>query len=164
MAKATSLVARCVAAFLCACAVGMVPVAPVGERAFAQEASEPASGQNGEASQEDDAAATSPSVPGEAAFLAPLGRLASILGSMHFLRTLCGEADAGIWRDKIQELIDAQKPGEADRRKLVASFNAGYRGFAAVYRECTPAARTVINKYRQEGLDLAREIVTRYGN
>ena len=38
---------------------------------------------------------------GEAAFLKPLGRLASILGSIHFLRTLCGDTDAAIWRQKM---------------------------------------------------------------
>ena len=101
---------------------------------------------------------------GEAAFLKPLGRLASILGSIHFLRTLCGDTDAAIWRQKMEELLAEQAPGEADRRYLIGSFNSGYRAFESTYRECTPAARVAVNRYQGEGVTLAREISARYGN
>jgi uncharacterized protein (TIGR02301 family) len=107
---------------------------------------------------------TAPVLPSDAPYMRPMGRLAAILGSMHFLRTLCGDAEAGIWRNKMQELIAAQAPNEADRRRLVASFNSGYRAFESTYRHCTPAARVAVSRYQSEGATLAREIGVRYGN
>ncbi|MCW4113933.1 TIGR02301 family protein [Aurantimonas sp. MSK8Z-1] len=102
--------------------------------------------------------------PSGASFLKPLDRLASILGSVHFLRTLCGDPNAQIWRNKMSELIDAQAPNEADRRRLVASFNGGYRAFESTYQQCTPAARLAVDRYLAEGATLSREISARYGN
>ena len=107
---------------------------------------------------------TAPVMPSDAPYMRPMGRLAAILGSMHFLRALCGDAEAGIWRDKMQALIVAQAPNEADRRRLVASFNSGYRAFESTYRHCTPAAQVAVSRYQSEGATLAREIGVRYGN
>ncbi len=102
--------------------------------------------------------------PTNAAYMKPLGRLATILGSMHFLRGICGDADADLWRVKMDDILTAQAPNEADRRILVASFNQGYRAFASTYRKCTPAATVAMERYRQEGANLSREISARYGN
>lgn len=91
-------------------------------------------------------------------------RLAEILGSVHYLRTLCG-ADSADWRTSMQTLLDAETVNEPQRRKrLTASFNRGYRAFAAVHTSCTPAARTAEERYRNEGATLAGEIAARYGN
>ena len=103
-------------------------------------------------------------VPSNAAFMKPLGRLSSILGSIHFLRTLCGDTSAGLWRQKMNDLIDAQAPNEADRKILIASFNSGYRAFESTYRKCTPAARLAVSRYQTEGATLSQEISARYGN
>ncbi|MFD1746197.1 TIGR02301 family protein [Rhizobium helianthi] len=93
-----------------------------------------------------------------------LMRLAEILGSVHYLRTLCG-APAADWRASMQALLDAETINEPKRReKLTASFNRGYRAFAAVHTSCTPAARSAEETYRNEGATLAAEIATRYGN
>ncbi len=109
--------------------------------------------------------ASAPSVqPSNAPYMQPMSRLATILGSMHFLRTLCGDADAPVWRQRMTALLDAQAPNEADRRILVASFNQGYRSFAATYRKCTPSATVAVERYRREGANLSREISARYGN
>lgn len=102
--------------------------------------------------------------PIDAPYTKSLNRLASILGSMHFLRTLCNDPQAAVWREKMRELIEAQAPNDADRRHLVASFNGGYRSFESTYRSCTPAARVAVNRYQGEGATLAREIGARYGN
>ncbi|MFD2237110.1 TIGR02301 family protein [Aureimonas populi] len=114
--------------------------------------------------EEGEAAATSPTRPSGAAFMQPLGRLSSILGSMHFLRRLCEEEDADLWRDKMNELIAAQNPNEADRRILISRFNGGYRAFESTYRSCTPAANVAIRRYLDEGEQLSRDIAARYGN
>ena len=115
-------------------------------------------------SEAEEAAPTEPAArPGNAPYLRPMSRLATILGSMHFLRKLCGDEEAGVWRDEMNTLLEALAPNDADRRHLVASFNSGYRAFEATYRSCTDAARVAANRYREEGATLAREISSRYG-
>lgn len=100
---------------------------------------------------------------GQAPYDPQLMRLAEILGSVHFLRTLCGEKD-GPWRAQMEALLEAEAPSEERRARLIASFNHGYRSFAAVYSSCTAHALTAIDRYMKEGETLSREIVRRYGD
>ena len=102
--------------------------------------------------------------PSGAAYMKPLSRLSSILGSIHFLRTLCGDDHAELWRQKMSELLATQSPNAVDRQILVAAFNNGYRAFESTYRHCTPAARVAVARYQEEGATLSREISARYGN
>ena len=93
-----------------------------------------------------------------------LSRLAEILGSLHYLRTLCGEEDGG-WRESMQELLNSDTANEPNRReRLTAAFNRGYRSFAAVHTTCTEAARAAEERHRNEGATLAGEIAARFGN
>ena len=136
--------------------VAAVPTAHAQDNASKTEAGAEAPGE---------AEAKAPSVtPSRAPFMEPLNQLASILGSMSFLRRLCDDPRAGQWRETMQSLIDAQQPNEADKRRLVASFNSGYRTFESSYRQCTPSARVAVNRYQSEGARIAREIENRYGN
>ena len=90
-------------------------------------------------------------------------RLSEILGSMHYLRTLCGGNEGTLWRDQMQGLLDSEQP-DADRRaRFVDRFNRGYEGFRAVYRSCTAAATEVMDRYMAEGARIARDVVARYG-
>lgn len=93
-----------------------------------------------------------------------LQRLAEILGALHYLRAVCGSDEGQKWRNQMQALIDAEAPGGERRRKIVASFNRGYRGFQQTYRTCTPAADLAIRRYLDEGAKIARDITARYGN
>ncbi|WP_309084020.1 TIGR02301 family protein [Chelativorans sp.] len=99
----------------------------------------------------------------EAPYDAQLTRLAEVLGSVHFLRGLCGEAD-GVWRAQMEALLKAEAPSEERRARLVAAFNHGYRSFAAVYTSCTDQAVRAIDRYMKEGEKLTSEIALRYGN
>ena len=65
---------------------------------------------------------------------------------------------------RLHQLIDAEAPGGERRRKIVASFNRGYRGFQQTYRTCTPAADLVIRRYLAEGAKISRDITARYAN
>ena len=67
-------------------------------------------------------------------------------------------------RDEVQSLIDAEAPSGERRRRIVARFNSGYRGFEQTYRTCTPAADLAIRRYLDEGAKIAREITARYAN
>jgi uncharacterized protein (TIGR02301 family) len=93
-----------------------------------------------------------------------LQRLAEILGSLQYLRTVCGAKEGQKWRAEMQALIDAEAPSGERRRKIVARFNRGYRGFEQTYRTCTPAADLAIRRYFDEGAKIAREITARYAN
>lgn len=93
-----------------------------------------------------------------------LQRLAEILGALHYLRPLCGANDGQRWRNEMQALVDAETPAGERRRKIVASFNRGYRGFQQTYRTCTPAADIAIRRYLDEGAKIARDITARYAN
>jgi uncharacterized protein (TIGR02301 family) len=105
-----------------------------------------------------------PAVTPSAPYDADLQRLAEILGALQYLRTVCKAYDGEKWRDQMQALLDAEAPDGERRRKIVANFNRGYRGFQQTYRTCTPAADLVIRRYLDEGAKIAREITARYAN
>jgi uncharacterized protein (TIGR02301 family) len=93
-----------------------------------------------------------------------LGRLAEILGSLHYLRNVCGTNEGQKWRGQMQALIDAESLEGERKRKIVASFNRGYRVFQQTYRTCTPAADIAIRRYLDEGAKISRDITSRYAN
>jgi uncharacterized protein (TIGR02301 family) len=99
----------------------------------------------------------------EAPFEGSLVRLAEILGSLHFLRNLCGEPGEQ-WRGEMDKLLQAENPNPARRAKFIASFNRGYRSFAGTYTSCTASATAAISRYMKEGEALTREVAARYGN
>ncbi|MGB6443089.1 MAG: TIGR02301 family protein [Thermoplasmata archaeon] len=93
-----------------------------------------------------------------------LQRLSEILGSLHFLRGICGSNEGQKWRDQAQSLIDAEARSGERHDQMIASFNRGYRSFQQSYRTCTPAADFAIRRYLEEGAKIAREITARYAN
>ncbi len=90
-------------------------------------------------------------------------RLSEILGSIHYLRRLCGSDDGNLWRDQMQALIDAESPEFLRRLRLADSFNRGYDSYRSVHVSCTASARLTIDRFMEEGALLAGEIVARYG-
>jgi uncharacterized protein (TIGR02301 family) len=112
------------------------------------------------------AAAQTPSAPQPTAapYDRDLQRLAEILGSLHFLRGICGANEGQKWRTEAQTLIDTEAPSGERHEQMIASFNRGYRAFQQSYRTCTPAADFAIRRYLAEGAKIAREITARYAN
>jgi uncharacterized protein (TIGR02301 family) len=91
-------------------------------------------------------------------------RMAEILGSVHYLRTLCNGREEE-WRQLMAQFLADETKNEPKRTaKLTAGFNRGYRAFAATYTKCTPQAIEAEEKYRAEGATLATEITARFGN
>lgn len=107
--------------------------------------------------------AASQTAAGEAPYDAGLLRLSEILGSLHFLRNLCGERGFA-WRDRMEALVTSEKPDDARRAQLVSNFNRGYRAFSSTYSNCTPSAIEAIKRYTAEGEKLSGDIAGRYGN
>lgn len=98
----------------------------------------------------------------EAPYDEKLLRLAEVLGSLHYLRSLCGE-QGNPWRAQMQTMLETEKPEPDRRAKLIARFNHGYRSFASVHVQCTETAVSAIDRYIKEGEALSGEIVARYG-
>jgi uncharacterized protein (TIGR02301 family) len=101
---------------------------------------------------------------GAAPYDGDIARLAEILGSLHYLRNVCGANEGQKWRNQMQALIDAEALEGERKRKIVASFNRGYHVFQQTYRTCTPAADIAIRRYLDEGAKIARDITARYAN
>jgi uncharacterized protein (TIGR02301 family) len=99
-----------------------------------------------------------------APFDADLQRFAEILGSLHYLRQICGANEGQKWRNEMQALADAETPTGERRAKLISSFNRGYYGFQQTYRSCTPAANVAIKRYLTEGSKISRDLTARYAN
>lgn len=99
-----------------------------------------------------------------APFDGDLLRLAEILGTLHYLRGICGANEGQKWRAEMQALVDAETPSGARRSRMIASFNRGYNGFQQTYRTCTPAATVAIRRYLEEGSKISRDLTARYAN
>ena len=99
-----------------------------------------------------------------APFDADLQRLAEILGTLHYLRGICGSNEGQKWRAEMQALVDAETPSGERRSRMIASFNRGYNGFQQTYRSCTPAATVAIRRYLEEGSEISRDLTARYAN
>jgi uncharacterized protein (TIGR02301 family) len=93
-----------------------------------------------------------------------LQRFAEILGTLHYLRGVCGNNEGGKWRNEMQALLDAETPSGERRARMIAGFNRGYNGFQQTYRSCTPAATLAIRRYIDEGLKISRDLTARYAN
>ncbi len=104
-----------------------------------------------------------PALAVEAPFEPGLMRLAEILGSLHYLRNLCGEK-GDQWRGQMEKLLESENPDPERRARFIASFNRGYRSFSSTYTQCTASATEAIGRYMKEGADLSRDIASRYGN
>jgi uncharacterized protein (TIGR02301 family) len=104
-----------------------------------------------------------PSEPPPPPYEPQMLRLAEIMGSLAFLRDLCGQKDGDAWRAKMAALLDAEAKSEKRKEILAGAFNHGFRGYEMTYRTCTPAARLVIARYLDEGARLAHELTNRFG-
>ena len=93
-----------------------------------------------------------------------LQRFAEILGTLHYLRGICGSNEGDKWRNEMQALLDAETPSGERRARMIAGFNRGYNGFQQTYRTCTPAATLAIRRYIDEGLKISRDLTARYAN
>jgi uncharacterized protein (TIGR02301 family) len=107
--------------------------------------------------------AAPPQQAGEPPYEGQLLRLSEILGAVYYLRQLCDSDEGPLWRDQMQALIDTEHPNPIRRARFVDRFNRGYESYRSVYRSCTTAAATAIDRYMDEGVKIARDITARYG-
>lgn len=114
-----------------------------------------------------EASPATPASPQDAVPLPPyeseVERLAGLMGTLSFLRDLCGAGDGAQWRAKMGELLAAEGATDMRRKRLAGAFNEGLRGYAATYRRCTPAAGVVIDRALDEAARLTQDLASRYG-
>jgi uncharacterized protein (TIGR02301 family) len=110
-------------------------------------------------------AIAAPAINGSAAnedtrpYDAKLLRLSELLGSIHYLRELCGANEGQFWRDTMQELIKSEGSSAIRRARFTESFNQGYRSYSRTYNVCTPTARAAIDRFLNEGAEIASSLI-----
>lgn len=101
--------------------------------------------------------------PAPTAYEPDLLRLAEVMGSLAFLRELCGQDDGRAMRARMAELLEAEGTSPGRRERLAGSYNRGYRAFALTYRACTASAEEARRRLVVDGERLARALAGRFG-
>ncbi len=86
-------------------------------------------------------------------------RLSEILGSVHYLRAVCGGNDGQRWRQIASELIRAEGSSALRRATIAQRFNRGYRSYRRTYRRCTPSARNSIARFVKEAREISNRLI-----
>jgi len=92
-----------------------------------------------------------------------LMRLAEVMGSLAYLRDVCGFRDGAAWRTRMSDLLEAEAPTADRRDRLAGAFNRGFEGYSTLHRECRATTRLAIERLLDEGARLTRTITNRYG-
>ena len=90
-------------------------------------------------------------------------RLSEIMGSLAWLREVCGDNDGDQWRAGMRRLMEAEAQTEARRERLAGAYNRGFRSYEMLHRTCTPNTRAIIERFLEEGGKLAGDITGRFG-
>jgi uncharacterized protein (TIGR02301 family) len=88
-----------------------------------------------------------------------LFRLAEILGTLHYLRELCGANEGQVWREHMRELVASEGTSALRRAKLVDSFNRGYRDYSRTYRTCTQPALVAIQRFMEQAAAISDGLI-----
>lgn len=106
---------------------------------------------------------SAPTPPTNPPYEAKLERLAELMGTLSFMRDLCGAGDGATWRAKMADLLASDGNTTERRDRLAGAFNRGFNGYRTTYRRCTPSASVVIERAFAEGSRLAGELSARFG-
>lgn len=88
-----------------------------------------------------------------------LMRLGEIIGALHYLRELCGAGEGLYWRERMQDIIEAEGSSALRRAKLTRSFNQGYRSYSRTYNVCSPSAELAIKRFVVEGAEISERLI-----
>ncbi|MCO5090723.1 TIGR02301 family protein [Bosea sp. (in: a-proteobacteria)] len=90
-------------------------------------------------------------------------QLSEIMGSLSYLRTLCGGREAQDWRARMAALIEAEGRTPQRRERLTSAFNRGFKAYSLTHRSCTDASQEASARLAAEGEALSRALAGRYG-
>jgi uncharacterized protein (TIGR02301 family) len=86
-------------------------------------------------------------------------RLSEILGSVHYLRELCGANEGQFWREQMRSLVDAEASSAARRARFSRAFNQGYRTYSRTYTTCSPSAQSAMARFLTEGTEISETLI-----
>lgn len=104
-----------------------------------------------------------PEAPPPPPYQGKIDRLAELMGTLAYLRDLCGDGDGPSWRGRMEALMSVEGGTAPARERLAGHFNRGFDGYQLTYRACTPAAETVIARALAEGTRLSDALTTQFG-
>ncbi len=84
--------------------------------------------------------------------------LAFELGRAHALRQLCFGREDSVWRERMSDLLKAERPDAGRRQRLVLRFNAGFAETHAAFPACGPAADAALKESAAKGARLAHAL------
>lgn len=90
-------------------------------------------------------------------------QLAEIMGSLAYLRTLCGGKEAQDWRNRMGALVEAEGRTPQRRDRLTAAFNRGFKAYSLTHRACTDTSLEAASRLAVQGEALSRALAGRYG-
>ncbi|MBN9436856.1 TIGR02301 family protein [Bosea sp. (in: a-proteobacteria)] len=90
-------------------------------------------------------------------------KLAEIMGSLAYLRTLCGAREAQDWRERMAALLESEGRGPQRRERLASAYNRGFRAYSATHRVCGEGSQEASSRLASEGEKLARALAGRFG-
>jgi len=90
-------------------------------------------------------------------------KLAEIIGSLAYLRTLCETREAQDWRERMATLLDSEGRSPQRRERLAGAYNRGYRAYSATHRTCSEGTQEASARLAQEGEKLAKALASRFG-
>ena len=90
-------------------------------------------------------------------------KLAEIMGSLAYLRTLCAGKEAQDWRNRMSALVEAEGRTPLRRERLTSAYNRGFRAYALTHRSCNDGSQEASTRLAGEGERLARSLAGRYG-
>ncbi|MGX1790033.1 TIGR02301 family protein [Bosea sp. NPDC055332] len=90
-------------------------------------------------------------------------KLAEIIGSLSYLRTLCETREAQDWRERMATLLESEGRSPQRRERLASAYNRGYRAYSATHRTCSDGTQEASARLAQEGEKLAKTLASRFG-
>ena len=96
--------------------------------------------------------------PRDPAYNADLIRMSEILGAVHLLRQLCSSGEGQLWRSKMEELLEIEKPEEEQRKLMISHFNISYHQHRRAFEKCDRLATSAADKLIEEGATLSKRL------
>lgn len=90
-------------------------------------------------------------------------KLAEIMGSLAYLRTLCAAREAPDWRERMAALLESEGRSPLRRERLTGAYNRGFRAYSATHRVCSDGSQEASARLAGEGEKLARALAGRFG-
>ena len=81
------------------------------------------------------------------------------LGTLHRLDQVCpGGREAGVFRDRMQDVVEGERPIRATREAMIDAFNLAYNETALVHAACGGEAMGTLRREVTEALRLIERL------